>query len=457
MSRILSLLALIFTLTLMLAAGPTIAQDDCPALVEQALTEAGVCAGLETNQACLGSPVVDAEIMANLGVTFESSGDTVALGALQSLVSRPLDAEAGTWGVAVLKPELDGQLATFLMLGGVSVKSLAEPEAGAPEITPVEATTVSTNNVNLRDLPTTSNSTVVDTLAPSTPVELIGINATGDWYQLDRNGTTPWVWGQLIAIDDPAAAAELPVTEPGAVTAPSGPGLAQAFTFNTPSGAPACDEAAHGLVVQSDSLEPVGFKIGEGEIMLAGTAVFMHTGDTKPDEGMGTSLLLIFLAEGQLNTTVGGMEVVLNEPGQTLGITLDVTGGDGMIGPDARLATPEMGAPDPAPVCRNATGSGLLPREFGADSCDAEIVYIYTVTATNDVDYPVVLWVDGETAVPFDAMETKSFPIPGGPHDFQVCNENAEAGDSDACGEMNAFNTGRIIDQDQTWEGWLPQ
>ncbi|MBN1285732.1 MAG: SH3 domain-containing protein [Anaerolineae bacterium] len=456
----------ILTLTLVLASAilaaalPAAAQDDaCAALVESALAAAAsACADLEADQACYGSPSVAVETPENLSVVFEKPGDTAALGALQAVVSAPLDPDAETWGLAVLRPILEGQPAVFLLMGGVSMKSLATAEA-APEVTPVAATTVGNTNVNLRNAPSATNTTVVATLAPNTPINLIGVNAAGDWYQLEREGSKPWVWKQLIVINDPEAAARLPVTEPGTITAPPGPGPAAAFTFNTPSTPPACDAAANALVVQSGGTEPASFKIGETAINLDGTAVFVHSGDSVPGEGVGASLLIVFLVEGRLDTVVGDMDIALREPGETLSVTLDVTGGEGRLGADAGLMTPDadQAAPGAAYACRNAAASGLLLRELDPADCAAETAYLYTITAANDLDYPVVLWIDGEIAVPFDAMETKTFPIAGGRHDFQVCNEGVEAGSETGCGETDPYNTGRLIDENKTWLGWLPQ
>ena len=81
------------------------------------------------------------------------------------------------------------------------------------------------------------------------------------------------------------------------------------------------------------------------------------------------------------------------------------------------------------------------------------VAFARTITATNDRDFPVALWIDAETAVPFAPEETRTFAVFEGEHAFQVCQEEALAGDPDVCGEPES----RLINEDKIWIGWAPE
>ncbi len=448
MSRLVLSALMLLTITLA-AAVPVGAQEDpndaCPALVEAALTAtANTCIGIGVDQACYGSPDVAVTFVENSGdPPFEKDVEPIALAALENIAPTPLDLEAGTWGVAVLRAALEEHPVTFVLMGGVSLQNAAEPDEAeaAPEIEPVAATT--NTRANIREAPVDGD--VIETLDNGTPVDIIGLNAAGDWYQVKlADDTTAWIAAFLLNVSDTEAAAALPVTEVGAETipAPTGPGLAQNFTFESLSEAP-CDEATNALLVQSPDAEPATFIINALPITLHGTVAFTQTVDDK-----GADLLVVYLIDGELETRIGDMEVALTTAGQAFGAVL---------GEEAHLTAPSSEAMHSALqyTCRNAAAPDLLPQAIDAEVCDTDVAFLHTITATNDLDRAIVLWVDAEMSIEFEADETKTFPVADGAHSFELCEVDAEPGSAD-CG-TNDFNADRVIDEDQVWLGWWPE
>jgi hypothetical protein len=100
------------------------AQDICSAIVQQALVLTDEqCAPTGRNQACHGYLQVNAEPRAEVVNFAFNLGDIAPLADIQSLTTSALNAETGTWGVAVLKAQADlpdtlpGENVTFLLFG----------------------------------------------------------------------------------------------------------------------------------------------------------------------------------------------------------------------------------------------------------------------------------------------------------------------------------------------------
>ncbi len=401
------------------------AQEDCAALVAEALAAASdACAELEEDQACYGYAEVQAAFIEGLDdLAFEEGAEPVPLAALQALSGAPADVDGGVWGVAVLQATLDEAPTTFLLMGEVALQSALEPDA-EPDIEPVEGAINSTARVNLRAGPTTGDE-VVTTAEPGETLQIIGLNEAGDWYQIQlEDGATAWIADFLVTVEGDVGLAALPVV--GSGPAVSGPGLAQAFVLTAGDAMPACAEAVNALVIQS---EGAAFALGDMALTLDGTAAF----------GTVEDMIVVFLIEGQLRAAAGEAQVVLGESGQAFGLE---DGEAFALPPEQALATAQN-------ACYNAAEFGLLSDE---ERCEASAAFVYTVTVTNDLDRPVMLWVDGEAPVAFDAEETKTFPVAEGEHEFQVCNEGADPG-GDECGEAQS----RLIDEDKTWAGWQPE
>lgn len=123
------------------------AQDTtCGAFVQQAMSqvESG-CGETRRNQACYG--YVSLEATPREGVTtlqFTRQGDLANVADLSSVQLDPLDTEADTWGIVLMKlqaslPEtLPGQNVTFLLFGDVEIRNAVDSEAD-PTLQPMQA------------------------------------------------------------------------------------------------------------------------------------------------------------------------------------------------------------------------------------------------------------------------------------------------------------------------------
>src|SRR5437870_1259201 len=120
------LLSVLFLLPLLIVFVSAVAQqDDCPTLVEEALTDLGQnCDALDRNSACYGYNKLSATFNEEQPDDFFSKvSDRTALNVLDTLSTTPLDTTAKTWGVAVMKVQanvpnsLPGQSVIFVLLG----------------------------------------------------------------------------------------------------------------------------------------------------------------------------------------------------------------------------------------------------------------------------------------------------------------------------------------------------
>ncbi|MFW5691804.1 MAG: hypothetical protein ACOCX3_00480 [Chloroflexota bacterium] len=131
---------MIFVLLLLgLAPGEVLARGgSCPAIVEAALDAVDTfCTGVGRNQVCYGNVAVEADPQPDAqAFQFEHVGDVEDVGQLLSLRLQPMDEQAGTWGVALMKLQANlpdtspGQNVTFLMFGDVSITSAVAPGDG---------------------------------------------------------------------------------------------------------------------------------------------------------------------------------------------------------------------------------------------------------------------------------------------------------------------------------------
>jgi hypothetical protein len=127
-------------------AQPAAQDTTCGVFVQQAMTqvESG-CSGTGRNQACYG--YVSLQATPREGVTnfqFTRQGDLANVADLSSVQLDPLNTEADTWGIVLMKlqaslPEtLPGQNVTFLLFGDVEIRNAVDPEAD-PTLQPMQA------------------------------------------------------------------------------------------------------------------------------------------------------------------------------------------------------------------------------------------------------------------------------------------------------------------------------
>ncbi|NWF70644.1 MAG: hypothetical protein HXY40_16290 [Chloroflexi bacterium] len=130
-----------FFVFILIAVSLARAQDDCPALVEQALAQVGeLCANLERNVACYGNTLINATDWQQTELeNFAQTGDLTSIADIATLATAALSSAAGVWGIAVLSLQaslpdsLPGQNVTFVIFGDVQIESENTPETQTSE------------------------------------------------------------------------------------------------------------------------------------------------------------------------------------------------------------------------------------------------------------------------------------------------------------------------------------
>jgi len=118
---------------------------DCPAIVQNTLDSLdAVCAETGRNQACYGNNLIDLQPQADVETeSFDTPGDTVNVNDIATMKLAPLNEDAGTWGVVLMKLQanipdtLPGQNVTFLMFGDVVIDNAVSD--GDSDFTPMQA------------------------------------------------------------------------------------------------------------------------------------------------------------------------------------------------------------------------------------------------------------------------------------------------------------------------------
>jgi hypothetical protein len=98
------LLTIVLTVSFVAAA-----TQDCPALVENALSKAQAsCAIMRGNQACYGYQSLEAQLQEGLSpFAFNAVGDITPVDTIQSLHMSALNPVTDEWGVSVLRVRAD--------------------------------------------------------------------------------------------------------------------------------------------------------------------------------------------------------------------------------------------------------------------------------------------------------------------------------------------------------------
>jgi hypothetical protein len=264
-------------LFLLCFAPAALAQTDCPTLVTTALeTATSNCDSTGRNQACYGNITLIAEAQDNIDdFHFEQAGDLADVAAIQSLQLSSYDADAGVWGVALMK--LHANLSqdvpddvTLLLFGDVTI----ENRVGGVTL---QATTNA--SARARSAPTTEANNVLMAIPPGTQVTLNGRTDVGDWLRVilqDRGGMSAWVSASLLNITGDATTLD--------VVKASDPvfGAMQAFYLKTGVDDRPCAEAPDsGLLIQTpEGAGTVSFLVNEVNIELGSTAYIQSGNNT---------------------------------------------------------------------------------------------------------------------------------------------------------------------------------
>lgn len=251
---------------------------DCPLIVQQALNTAGeICGALGDNQACYGNTLLKADPHPHVNnFSFEIPGDTVNVGAIQSLRLSAMNVDLGEWGVAILRlraniPDtLPGQNVTFLLFGDVQVANAVDPQTGGLTLD------ISTgNNVNVRAQPNT-NAAVISNFTAGQTLKAVARTEAADWLQVRLSeAQLGWVFAGLVSAKGSIAKLNIAGAEDAARFGPM-----QAFYFSTGLGNPACKEAPqNGILIQTpDGVESVDLLVNEVSVRLSSAAFFSAPG-----------------------------------------------------------------------------------------------------------------------------------------------------------------------------------
>jgi hypothetical protein len=271
----------IFMLPMVVAIASTVAlQADCPPLVEKALEDLGQnCDLVDRNNACYGYNKLSATFNQEQPDDFFTSvSDRTALNVLDTLTTTPLDTEAGTWGVAVMKVQanvpnsLPGQAVTFILLGDTEIRN---DVAAVDAFIPADAVDVTAiGNVNIRSLPST-RANVVGSVGDGIVLAADGLSADGGWYRVLFNDAPGWVSAQLI--NAPEAAGSLPTLTSDLRTP------MQAFYLTTGVSNTRCNDAPDALLVQGPDSMRVDLTVNGADISIGSTVVFRSLGYSYSD------------------------------------------------------------------------------------------------------------------------------------------------------------------------------
>jgi hypothetical protein len=284
-----------FALLLAFSVGfATMAQSDCPSLIEFALQSTDeLCADTGRNQACFGH--VDLSIEAQpdaVNFEFVDVGDIVDVASIQNLRLSTLDTSAGAWGVVLMRVQanlpnsIPGQNVTFMLFGDTEIRNNATSVA-EQNIPTLDAQISSSINANIRVGPDSAMA-VLDSIPNGTNVIANGNSQNNQWVRIEipNNdlGQYGWVSKQLIATSGDFSTLN--------VISPDQPeyGPMQAFYLSTGIGAPACNEMPeNGLLVQTpEGVGEINLLVNEVEISM-GSTVFLsapRNDDNSDDENM---------------------------------------------------------------------------------------------------------------------------------------------------------------------------
>jgi uncharacterized protein YraI len=263
MMRKLSIVALLF-----LFITRVFAQDECPALVEEAIAATGeACTGVVRNQACYGNVSLTATFNPEAGeIQFEEAGDIANIVDLEGIALSGMDVTESTWGIAVMQVQanlpdtLPGQNVTMLLFGDVEVTN-------AGTLTGAILTATVNTGANVRRSPG-PDGTIIGALIVGDSVQVTGRLEDSSWLQVQYRGSTGWVFAELLDVEGDVNT--LQISEAGVVQF----GPMQAFYFRSGIGDAACAEAPDsGVLLQTpEGAGRIVLNVNDATITLGSTA-----------------------------------------------------------------------------------------------------------------------------------------------------------------------------------------
>ncbi len=265
-------IAMVFFSLLLVVQQVGLTQDDCPALVTQALQSVGErCEGLARNSACYGFQRVNATFSQEQpDDIFDEPGDSVGLTTLAGITTAPLDEQLEEWGVAVMSVQanlpdmLPGKAAVFLLLGDVTLENaIGADDAFQPADPPIDLNVLTNSNIRSRP---SRQANVIGSAPEGGSLTTDAISADQQWLRVVFDGRTPgWIFRDLV---QPASdITNLPVYSNESRTP------MQAFYFKTGVGELTCNEAPSLLMVQGPEGAAVDITANGVNIRITSTIV----------------------------------------------------------------------------------------------------------------------------------------------------------------------------------------
>jgi hypothetical protein len=280
-----------------LLAAPALAQaDSCPAIVKSALDATqGVCTSISRNQACYGNVRLEAEARAGAGdFNFTQPGDLADLAILQSLRLSALDAQANTWGVALMKVQanlpktLPGQNVTFVLFGNVELQNAVESNTQAVTLQVTAKRAANIRRGASKDAP------VIDSAKAGDALTADGRSKDGAWLRVQLPDGTGWVSAPLVSADGDIQTLSIVEASKSALNP------MQAFYFKSGSNDAPCEEAPDsGILIQTpQGAGKIQLTVDDAEITLGSTAYIK----ADPDH-----FLEIYMIEGSGQVRAAGV------------------------------------------------------------------------------------------------------------------------------------------------------
>ena len=284
-----AVLLILGLVSVFISVSAVLAQDAgrCSALVQEALDAvADLCDRTGSDELCYGNTTVSVTSVSDSDIVFSDPGDIISINQVQSVQTTALKVP-DEWGVSLMRIRanipntLPGQVVTFLLFGDI------ELENAVPQQPTLSAST--TGNINIRSGPSTGHS-VAGGLSGSTPLELQGRNAAGDWvYFTTEDATSGWLFASLLEIEgDVMMLDEVPDDyEGGSQFAPM-----QVIYFTTGVGLPVCSEAPQdGILIQTPNIEErIELVVNDAEVRLGSTAYL---------QAQASGDMTIYIVEGE--------------------------------------------------------------------------------------------------------------------------------------------------------------
>lgn len=345
-------------LGILLSVAVTLAQTECTAFVDQALSAVNTsCEGLGRNQACYGFNRVEAGFQSEVeDAFFTQPADITEVAMLETIRTVPLDLNANEWGVAVMVlqanlPEtLPGQNVTFILMGDTEVENAVTADNTVQPSDGIEVEVTFPQGAAVRSGAGDNFNTILGVVV-GTRFIADGISEDGNWLRVVAQDRPGWIRRTVIAPD--AAIDALPILSDELYTP------MQAFYLRTGIGQPSCSEVPdNSLLVQGPEDINIEITVNGANIELGSSGVLRMI------EINGEPHMEIVVLDGQfvVKADEHNPQDVVILPGHRSVLCMSVDNNEGLDGE----------ANDPLVSCGASIPERIDPNSFVDDWCKLE-------------------------------------------------------------------------------------